>query len=97
MRKTGFLSILLAAVLVSGWSIQDLMFWKKKDRPIDQKVEPESQEHNDDQPPVVVDEVYEEKQVNIYRQPGQVNKQITLRFYEESLSIPYISVAAYNS
>ena len=29
MRKTGVFTILLASLVVSGCSIQDLMFWKK--------------------------------------------------------------------
>ena len=97
MRKTGVFTILLASLVVSGCSIQDLMFWKKNAQDPSQQVEPEPEPQPEPNPePPVNDEVFEEKDVKIYRRPGVVDKQIKLRFYEDTPSIPYISVSEFN-
>ena len=37
----------------------------------------------------------EVRQLNVYRKPGEVDKQITVRFFKDSPNVPYISVSEY--
>lgn len=78
MRKTGFFSILIASLLISGCS-------KNKDKPAeDSTPSPEPTPAN-----------YIDKDVNIYRKEGEVDKQMSLRFYNDLPNVPYVSPTAY--
>ena len=89
MKKSGIFTILISTLLVTGCSVQDLMFWKKWSKRTDDKVQPQPE------PEPQASEKYLTRELNVYRETDIVDKKMSFRFYEGMDHVPYIAVSDY--
>lgn len=95
-RKSTIIFLITSLFLLASCSPLEFLPWNNVPNQIEPNNEPGPGIDPNPEPEVEEPEYsYNDKEVNLYRKAGAIDKRITLRFFDEQPHIPYIEVPIY--